>query len=164
MSPTSAVGELYTTVEAGRAVVYAGTRFDGVLRSVDEGVTWARLDAGLAGDARRIRDLVTYDGDLYAGTHNGVYRLPAGTVVWEQVTTFPDQGIVYSLWAGVNELYAGTTSSLYVSPDGATWNRVLNSPSTVYYDIVGSGSLLVLGTENGPVSYTHLTLPTSDLV
>ncbi len=149
LSSTSAVGELYTTVEAGRAVVYAGTRFDGVLRSVDEGATWTRLDAGLAGDARRIRELVTYNGDLYAGTHNGVYRLPAGAVVWEQVTAFPDQGIVYSLWAGENELYAGTTSSLYVSTDGSAWSRVLNAPSTVYYDLAGSGSLLVLGTENG---------------
>lgn len=149
LSATSAVGELYTTVEAGRAVVYAGTRFDGVLRSVDEGETWTRLDAGLTGDARRIRELTTYAGDLYAGTHNGIYRLPAGAVVWQPIPTFPDQGIVYSLWAAADALYAGTTSSLYVSADGAAWSRVASAPATVYYDIVGSGRLLVLGTENG---------------
>ena len=149
LSATSAVGELYTTVEAGRAVVYAGTRFDGVLRSVDEGESWTRLDAGLTGDARRIRELTTYAGDLYAGTHNGLYRLPAGAVVWQPVPAFPDQGIVYSLWAAADALYAGTTSSLYVSADGAAWSRVASAPTTVYYDIVGSGRLLVLGTENG---------------
>jgi len=149
LSATSAVGELYTTVEAGRAVVYAGTRFDGVLRSADEGETWTRLDAGLTGDARRIRELTNYGGDLYAGTHNGVHRLPAGSVVWEQVTGFPDQGIVYSLWAAENELYAGTTAALYTSADGAAWSRVAAAPATVYYDIAGSGRLLVLGTETG---------------
>ena len=149
LSPNSAIGELFAAVEGNQTVLYAGTRFDGVLRSPDRGETWAQLDDGLVGEARRIRELINYEGDLYAGTHNGLYRLPAGAAVWEQVATFPDTGIVFSLLADGNRLYAGTTSALYVSEDGVTWARVPNTPTTVYYDLAATGRLIALATESG---------------
>ena len=94
LSPTSAVGELYTTVEAGRAVVYAGTRFDGVLRSVDEGATWTRLDAGLAGDARRIRELVTYNDDLYAGMPTKSSQPSANTAARSSLSALAETAMI----------------------------------------------------------------------
>ena len=89
ISSNSAVGELYATVENSKTVIYAGTRFDGVLRSADDGNTWQKLDAGLVGEARRIREIIEYKGDLYAGTHGGLYRLPKGATAWVPVPTFP---------------------------------------------------------------------------
>jgi photosystem II stability/assembly factor-like uncharacterized protein len=74
LTPNSAVGELYATVEAGRSVFYACTRFDGVIRSEDGGETWVRLDAGLVGEARRVREVLRFGDQLYAGTHAGLYR------------------------------------------------------------------------------------------
>lgn len=148
LSSTSAIGELYATNDGG-LVVYAGTRFDAVLRSTDAGATWQRLDAGLAGEARRIRELIEYGGALYAGTHLGLYRLPAGATTWEQVAGFPETGIVYSLAVQGDNLFAGTDTTLYQSNDGDTWQRVPNAPTTTYYDIVDTGRLLVLGTESG---------------
>lgn len=162
LSSTSAIGELYAT-NAGGLVVYAGTRFDGVLRSTDAGSTWQKLDAGLVGEARRIRELIEYEGDLYAGTHNGLYRLPAGGTTWEQVTGFTDPGIIYSLAVQGTNLFAGTDSALYQSPDGATWTRVPNAPTTTYYDIVDTGRLLVLGTENGLFAGSGESWPQANL-
>ena len=149
VSSNSAIGELYATNEGAGLVLYAGTRFDGVLRTADAGNTWQRLDAGLVGEARRIRELLEYGGNLYAGTHDGLYRLPTGGTTWTRVDSFPDGGIVYSLATQGNTLYAGTDTALYRSDDGDTWTRVPNTPSTIYYDVVDTGRLLVLGTENG---------------
>ena len=149
ISSNSAIGELYATNEGAGLVLYAGTRFDGVLRTADAGNTWQRLDAGLVGEARRIRELLDYNGALYAGTHDGLYRLPAGGTTWTRVESFPDGGIVYSLATQGNTLYAGTDTALYRSDDGDAWTRVANTPSTIYYDVVDTGRLLVLGTENG---------------
>jgi len=149
ISANSAVGELYAVVERSQPSLYAGTRFDGVLRTVNGGAAWQQLDAGLVGEARRIRALASYADALYAGTHAGLYRLPAGATVWEEVTDFPNTDIVFSLLATNDALYAGTGSFLYVSLDGSTWERVSNAPSTVYYALADSGRLLTLATENG---------------
>ena len=149
LSANSAVGELYAVPRIGRTELYAGTRFDGVLRSTDSGKSWQKLDAGLSGEARRIRSLMEYQGNLYAGTHAGIYRLADGATVWQPVPAFPDNGIVFSLLADGDTLYAGTSSALYQSPDGDSWTRVPNAPSTVFYDMVSTGRQLVLATETG---------------
>jgi|GEM_PF-741946 len=149
ISSNSAVGELYAAVENGKSAIYAGTRFDGVLRSDDEGKTWQKLDTGLVGEARRIRRISEYKGDLFAGTHDGLYRMLKGTTVWVPVSTFSDTGIVYSLATQGGTLFAGTDTALYQSPDGVTWTRVPNAPTTTYYDIVDTGRLLALATESG---------------
>ena len=130
VSSNSAIGELYATNEGSGLVLYAGTRFDGVLRTTDAGNTWQQLDAGLVGEARRIRELLEYGGNLYAGTHDGLYRLPTGGTTWSQVAGFPDGGIVYSLAVQGDTLYAGTDTAVYRSDDGDTWTPVPNSPTT----------------------------------
>lgn len=149
LSETSAIGEIYATVESRKSVFYVCTRFDGVFRSLDGGVTWTQLDAGLVGDARRVREVVSYDGFLYAGTHDGLYRLPEGGAVWERINTFPSGNIVFSLTTDGTTLFAGTGQGVYLSGDGDGWTRAANFPNTIVYDMVSSGRLLVAGTETG---------------
>lgn len=149
LSETSAIGEIYATVENRKSVFYVCTRFDGVFRSLDGGVTWTQLDAGLVGDARRVREVVSYDGFLYAGTHDGLYRLPEGGAVWQRVNTFPAGNIVFSLTTDGTSLFAGTGQGVYLSDDGDAWTRAANFPNTIVYDMVSSGRLLVAGTETG---------------
>lgn len=149
LSANSAVGVLFAAVENNRTALYAGTRFDGVFRSGDGGATWQKLDSGLVGEARRIRSLATFNGALYAGTHNGLYRLPSGALTWEQVAGFPTTSIIFSLLADQAVLYAGSGSVLYVSSDGDAWTRVPNLPTSVYYDLATTGRLLVVASENG---------------
>ena len=130
LSENSAIGELYATVERGRTVFYACTRFNGVFRSTNGGNSWQQLNDGLGGEASRARELVQFDGQLYVGTHAGLYRLPSGTDVWEAVASFPAGNIVFSL--AVDEtnqrIYAGTGGGLYRSSDGNLWERVVAFP------------------------------------
>ena len=149
LSANSAVGVLYAVVENNRSVLYAGTRFDGVFRTEDSGATWQQLDGGLVGEARRIRSLAMLGGALYAGTHDGLYRLPQTATTWEPVPGFPVNDIVFSLLVDGDTLYAGTGAFLYASGIDGAWARVPNSPSTVYYALASTGRLLVLATENG---------------
>jgi photosystem II stability/assembly factor-like uncharacterized protein len=149
LSANSAVGVLYATVENNRTVIYAGTRFDGVFRSEDGGGAWQQLDAGLVGEARRIRSLAAFEDALYAGTHDGLYRLVQGATAWEAVADFPANDIVFSLLADGATLYAGTSSFLYAGGANRAWERAPNSPSTVFYALVSSGRLLVAATDNG---------------
>ncbi len=149
LSENSAVGELYADIEGGKSVFYVCTRFDGVFRSEDGGDNWQKLDGGLAGEARRVRELAQYGDVLYAGTHAGIYRLPAGATAWEPVAGFPNNQIVFSLTVEQSVLYAGTGNGLYQSVDGNTWERMNGFPNTVVYDVVSTGRLLVAATENG---------------
>jgi len=149
LSETSAVGELYATVENNKSVFYAGTRFDGVFRSDSGGDTWQKISDGLAGEALRIREFTTYSNTLYAGTHAGLYRLPAGAVTWTQVATFPDFGIIFSLIVQDKTLYIGTGSGLYSSNDGDNWIKVPNFPVIAVNDLVSTGRLIVAATDGG---------------
>lgn len=149
LSENSAVGEVYADVENGKSTFYVCTRFDGVLRTVDGGDNWQKVDGGLVGEARRVRELVQVGDSLYAGTHAGLYRLAAGSVVWEPVAGFPTNVIVFSLTTEQGVIYAGAGNGLYQSTDGVTWARVNGFPNTVVYDVVTTGRLVVAATENG---------------
>ncbi len=149
LSENSAVGELYSDIEGGKSVFYVCTRFDGVFRSADAGNSWQKLDAGLVGEARRVRELAQYGDVLYAGTHAGIYRLPAAATTWEPVAGFPNNQIVFSMAVEKTVLYAGTSNGLYQSIDGNTWERMTSFPNTVVYDVVTTGRLIVAATENG---------------
>lgn len=151
LTANSAVGELYATVERGRTVFYACTRFNGVFRSTNGGNSWQQLNSGLGGDASRVRELVQFNDQLYAGTHAGLYRLPSGSEQWVAVSTFPAGNIVFSLVTDeVNDvIYAGTGGGIYRSTDGDTWERLGAFPNTVVYDLVSTGRLLVAATETG---------------
>lgn len=149
LSETSAIGEIYAAVENRTSVFYICTRFDGVFRTADNGLTWTKLDAGLVGDARRVRELVTFGDALYAGTHDGLYRLSVGSLVWEKVASFPAGNIVFSVTTDGQTLFAGTGQGLFTSSDGNLWSRAPNFPNTIVYDIVSTGRLLVAATETG---------------
>ena len=151
LSENSAIGRLFATVEQGKTVFYAGTRFDGVLRSTDGGLTWQKIANGLEGDALRVRAFTAKDGILYIGTHDGLYRLPSGSLTWEKVATFPDGVIVRGLEIQDGVLYAGTFGAgMYESLDGVTWNPSPGFPAnTLIYDIASAGYRMVAGTDTG---------------
>lgn len=149
LAENAAVGELYAVVENTTTVFYASTRYEGVFRSPNGGDIWQKLDSGLAGEARRVREVLVYNGIIYAGTHAGLYRLQPGSSVWEFVPGLPNTTIVFSLWSMGDQIYAGTGQGLYVSADGETWSPVANFPQTIVYDLIDTGQRLVAATENG---------------
>lgn len=149
LSPSSAIGEMYSTVENGVSVFYASTRFDGVFRSQDAGATWTRLDAGLVGEARRVREVLRWKENLFAATHDGVYIMDPTTNAWVRSPGFPTGVIAFSLTAQGDTLVAGTGVGISTSVDAQTWASAPNFPLTIVYDVVSTGRNLVAATENG---------------
>ena len=149
LAENAAVGEMYAVVQDGVTVFYASTRYDGVYRTSNAGDIWQQLDDGLAGEARRVREVALYGGALYAGTHAGLYRMPADSSTWQPLPAIPNTLIVFSLLSREDALYVGTGQGLYRSEDGVTYTQVANFPSTIVYDIVDTGESIVAATENG---------------
>lgn len=149
LSETSAVGELYAAVERGVTTWYASTRFDGVFRSQDTGNTWVRLDAGLVGEARRVREVVIWRDTLFAGTHDGVYIYDPPSAAWVRSSGFPGLLIVFSLTTVGDVLYAGSGEGILYSSDAQTWARAGAFPATIVYDMVQAGDVVVAATDIG---------------
>lgn len=151
LSQNSAVGRLYARVEGGQSVFYAGTRFDGVLRSRDRGQSWEQVSAGLEGEGLRVRTFLDRDGSLFIGTHRGLFRLNAESNRWEQIPTIPNTSIVRGLTVFEGRLYAGTfNTGLYVSADGVNWSQESSFPQGVaIYDVATAGYRLTAATNQG---------------
>ena len=150
LTPSSGIGRLYTRVEDGLTVFYAGTRYDGVVRSLDGGSSWAWYGDGLTGSALRVRAFADKEGALYAGTHDGVWRLTQDTAYWERVD-LPAGIIARGMTILDGRLYVGTfASGLYLSDDGYNWIQDPSFPAgVVIYDVSVSGQNVVIGTNVG---------------
>ena len=150
LSPNSGVGRFFTRIENGQTVYYAGTRFDGVVRSLNGGTSWEEFSNGLIGAALRVRSFVEKDGILYAGTHNGLWRLPIDSTTWEPVR-LPGNVIVRGLTILQGRLYAGTfAAGIYLSDDGDNWVQDLNFPTGIgIYDLTTASYQVIAGTSDG---------------
>ena len=136
LTPNSGIGRLFTRIEDGQTVFYAGSRYDGVVRSVDGGLSWEWYGEGLTGSALRVRAFVDKDGALYAGTHDGVWRLTPDSRSWQRVN-LPVGIIARGLTILNGRLYVGTfASGLYLSDDGYNWIQDPSFPAgVVIYDL-----------------------------
>ncbi|MXX25851.1 MAG: hypothetical protein F4Z82_10480 [Caldilineaceae bacterium SB0668_bin_21] len=150
LTPNSGIGRLFARVEDGVTVFYAGTRYDGVVRSSDGGLSWAWYGEGLTGSALRVRAFGDKDGALYAGTHDGVWRLTRDAGHWERVD-LPAGIIARGMTILDSRLYVGTfASGLYLSDDGYNWVQDPSFPAgVVIYDVTVSGQKVIVGTNVG---------------
>ncbi len=155
LTPNSGIGRLFTRIEDGLTVFYAGTRYDGVIRSLDGGLSWEWYGEGLTGSALRVRAFADKDGALYAGTHDGVWRLTADAPTWQRVD-LPAGIIARGMTILDGRLYVGTfASGLYMSDDGYNWIQDPSFPAgVVIYDLTVSGPEVVVGTNVGLWSRT----------
>ena len=150
LTSNSGIGRLFTRIEDGQTVFYAGSRYDGVVRSVDGGLSWEWYGEGLTGSALRVRAFVDKDGALYAGTHDGVWRLTPDSRSWQRVN-LPAGIIARGLTILNGRLHVGTfASGLYLSDDGYNWIQDPSFPAgVVIYDLTASGQEVVIGTNVG---------------
>ena len=123
---------------AVNSVLYAGTVGQGIWRSLDNGETFQRRNAGIFMEAD-VRALVVHPSDpqiLYAGTNAGIYRTSDGGENWERLNTpflpgdgWPTGAVVWSLLihpADPRLLFAGVCpAGIYRSRDeGANWEKL----------------------------------------
>lgn len=157
LSQDSGVGVLYSQENGGFAILHAGTRRDGVLTSYDNGESWVINGIGLpfndeiSQSARRVRAIAEFSGDLYIGTHNGIYAQPRGTDAWVRVEFFEEGTLIRSLGAYRGMLYAGLVGDgLWRSADGVAWSRAPGYPvEASVFSLNPSDTLLLSATGLG---------------
>ena len=157
LSAGSGVGVLYSQEANGFAVLYAGTRSDGVLTSYDNGESWIINAIGLplesagAQTARRVRAIRAFGDDLYVGTHDGVYRQRAGSDAWERAPFFEPGEVVRTLAVYRDRLYAGLVGAgMFRTADGDTWERVPDFPDiATVFGLTASDQLITAATGVG---------------
>jgi hypothetical protein len=171
---TGQVGQL--EVEPSTGYVYAGPAAQGVFRSTDRGMTWARRSAGLIGS--HVRSLVVVPAapaTIYAGTYgDGVHRSTNAGASWSRrgLTGRVVNGLAVHRSAP-GTIYAATDRGVYKSTDeGGTWRllpsgftgisgiAVAPSNRAVLYATYFSG---VIKSTDGGGTWRRLALPDWDV-
>jgi photosystem II stability/assembly factor-like uncharacterized protein len=128
-----------------RRVLLAGTESEGMLRSEDDGDTWASANPGLFDSTVQCL-AVTPSGVCLAGTHTGVYRSSNAGRSWRE-SNLPCGPISVECLAISDMLIAAGTDSagIFVSRDGAkTWSPLVPlEVSAVTAAAIGLGDALV---------------------
>jgi photosystem II stability/assembly factor-like uncharacterized protein len=110
--------------------LFAGTPADsaGIYRSTNGGTSWDPAAAGLPVGSI-IRSMISFGGYVFAGTEaDGIYRSSDHGDTWAKTDVsnpLLNHGLVLSLCAKDNALFAGTANGIYRSTDGgATFSPV----------------------------------------
>jgi photosystem II stability/assembly factor-like uncharacterized protein len=113
---------------ASEHIIYAGTRGDGIFRSVDGGSNWLSVlyDQVLAQET--ISCLAAMDSFVFAGAMDGIRRSTNNGISWSQNEGgFPETNI-YSIAHIGNNIYAATDRGLFHSTNnGDEWHTAPNT-------------------------------------
>jgi photosystem II stability/assembly factor-like uncharacterized protein len=143
---------LAVALDAGRRTLLAGTQSEGMLRSEDDGATWASANPGLF-DSMVQCLAVTPGGVCLAGTPTGVYRSTNAGRSWRESELPCGPVSVECLAVSEQLVLAGSDSAgAYVSRDGArTWSRVvaLEELAATAAAIAAGDALLAVGAPSG---------------
>jgi len=128
----------------------------GLIRSDDGGVTWQNVSEGLDGPADfHAMSVDSNNGDHIYGYYAGVLqRSLDGGESWEYLKNAPDQIIQLSSGDKEGQVYAATTSGLYLSDNqGQSWELIAFDGETVIAIEVNpvSGQLIVNSSAQGLV-------------
>lgn len=102
--------------------LFAATLEDGVLRSVDGGLSWQAWNFGLLD--KQVLCLALNSGTVFAGTGTGLFRSDNGGRSWQEMS-LPVEASVLSLGLLGTRLFVGTEShGLFISEDdGNSWKK-----------------------------------------
>ena len=137
-------------VFANGTVLYAGTNGNGVLRSMDNGVTWNPANKGLDGIGFVAAFAASGNNLFVSITVEGVYRSSDSGNNWTRVSNglYP---YVESLALLGNTILAGTSEGIFRSLDnGTSWvlsDTGLSDPFT--HALISFGTTFIAGTSGG---------------
>ena len=139
--------------------IYTGTDGGGVF--MYNGTSWVAVNAGLSN--LYVRELTfAANGDLWAGTEGGVYKLSYGTMSWQNYSTGLPAQTIYALAqdpVNANHLLAGTGfvldeagtlyGTIYESNNGGgNWTTIAGNPTTTTINdlqFVGNNTVIAAG-------------------
>jgi photosystem II stability/assembly factor-like uncharacterized protein len=140
--PSVTVSALYVS----GSDIYAGTK-QGIVVSIDSGITWATLDSGLTNT--NVQSIILVDGALLAGTQgDGVYRSTDSGLSWSADNAGLTGTYVATLFHSGANLFVGDFGSypgqnfynggaLRSTDDGVSWKSI--SPDSVVQDVIFLG-------------------------
>ena len=131
--------------------VFAGTGGIGVLRSIDNGITWAQVNSGLTYLA--VNCLLSEGSNIFAGTYgDGIFLSTNNGDSWKPASTGLSNQMVWGLASNGSDVIAGTYGGgVFLSSDeGTTWNAMNSGLANQYlYSVAASGSNFIAGTDGG---------------
>lgn len=139
----------FFSITASGNTLFAGAWYDGVSRSTDGGVTWAKANNGLTG--RWANTVHKDNGVLYAGVNDGVFTSRDEGQNWTRSALFAPTTFCFLSFD--NKVYAGTTSGVYVTGDqGQTWTRIVTGLAAgTVRRLIAVGNTLYAAASNGGV-------------
>lgn len=125
--------------------------------TVDNGATWTQISS--ADSSIGILSIVMLNGNILAGTWDGLYQSTSGGATWKAVTPtgIPANTVIWSIAMIATTLFAGTKGSIYKSSDsGTTWTEVKTGipASTRIRSLVANGSAVFAGGDSDGVYAT----------
>jgi photosystem II stability/assembly factor-like uncharacterized protein len=135
-----------TALEFDDTTLFAGTAYNGILRSNNRGLKWTKVNNGLT--AFQIKALLSNGENIFAGTNNGIFISTNNGENWKSIKTGLKDTIVYSLFIDTSTLYAGTSGGIYLSKDnGLNWTKVATTNTVNAFAKIGNN--LFAGTGHG---------------
>jgi len=128
---------LYSITSIG-STLFAGTSYDGVYSSTDNGSTWFSANEGMG--PKNVRAITkTNLSTLIAGSHYvGIYRSTDMGVLWSKsVSGFPAGISILTLLGSETGIYAGTRDGVYrTENNGDSWIKLAGTNDTINYSSV----------------------------
>lgn len=135
--------------------ILAGTTFDGVFRSVDQGVSWAAINEGFSLDTAyhrspSITGICKWGTTLFAATSGcGIFSQTDSDTIWKFANSGIKNRYIRCICEKKGYLYAGTYTGVYLSSDtGKTWiasNQGLDNSDVLCLTTVNDSSIICGG-------------------
>ena len=136
---------------ANGTVLFMGTYYEGVYKSLDSGATWTLARTGLPfiGIHYTVYAMTSTGGNVYAGTAQGVYKSTDNGSSWNLISSAAYA--VNALCTDSGKVFAGTNDGVMVATTGgSTWNFLLTGLSSGgVVSIDAHGSNILAGYVNG---------------
>jgi photosystem II stability/assembly factor-like uncharacterized protein len=138
------VGGLF--VDPQTQLLFAGTRYNGIYVSSDDGINWEKMNAGLTFNAVNIESFVRIGDKIFAGCNypGGVFMSSDNGKTWvSKRSGLPEYAGIGHLAVSDTKIFAGTFQGIFVSSDnGDNWTEVNNGLTEMSLQV---GSLATKG-------------------
>ncbi len=144
--------DLTTLFTTNGSSVLSGTYRNGVIRTINNGATWAEANNGLT--ASEVWDMTTSGTNLYALVSNQrIFKSPDNGNTWTEINPgWPYNSFIYGFAVDGNKIYVAASggSGIYISLNGgANWSLTTNGLTTVSLTKIAiNGSTIYAGTYN----------------